>query len=48
MVERISINLCPKLLVNQHILGVKKIQDAGHHAVGGVAGLYLYVTPPHG
>ena len=38
----------PKLARELTDLGVKKIKEAGRHAVGGVAGLYLYVTPPHG
>ena len=38
----------PKIARELTDLGVKKIKDAGHHAVGGVAGLYLYVTPPFG
>ena len=37
----------PKIAGKLTYLGGKKIKDGGHHAVGGVAGLYLYVTPPH-
>lgn len=38
----------PKIARELTDLGVKKLKDPGHHAVGGVPGLYLYVTPPHG
>ena len=38
----------PKIARELTDLGIKKIKASGHHAVGGVAGLYLYVTPPFG